>query len=295
MSDGCITRQRHNLKWRAVAVGMILIVRLNAVGQVESDGTIIIVNANHEEVVIASDSRVSGPHSYSDKDCKISAFGDKVIFAASGRIGLRNDPTSEFWDAHAIAKQQFQRLSGKGTPDASPLELAKAWGTAIKEEIEKRIRRSSDVLSGIGNEPIVGAIFASFDRAGDPIVVGQGVTYKFGNNGKIRIILMRPHVLTWPKDFPWALGKNDILKKLYAGNSFETDQWTRQIVAAVGANPDPLVARAVEEVRLTIKKLPPTRVDAKGVPFSEVGYPISAIRLTNKGAEWIEKGNCPQE
>jgi hypothetical protein len=105
----------------------------------------------------------------------------------------------------------------------------------------------------------------------------------------------QPHILNWPDEFPWFLGKNDILKELYAGDTFRSDQWSRKIIAAVRISPDPLAARAIEEVRLTIENLKPTKVDAKGVPFSEVGLPIAAIRLRTDGADWVEHGNCPQD
>jgi len=58
---------------------------------------------------------------------------------------------------------------------------------------------------------------------------------------------------------------------------------------------DPVVFATKYFVSLTIDNYPAMRTDSKGTPFSIVGGPIAVARLTTKGVEWIEKGNCPQK
>jgi hypothetical protein len=284
------------VKWSTAALFCVLIfLRLNAIGQMESNGTIVIITASEKELVIAADSRRNSPYSYVDDDCKISAFGNKVIFAASGRAGPRNDPTSQFWDAHAIARQQFQRLfASKSTSDTLALELAKAWGMEIKKEIEKRLRRKLKVLAGIDDYAIMTGFFAGVRKDGSVMGVMQAVTYEDMKNGGTQINLPSPRSVA-STDYPAWLGRSEIIRELYAGRTPRSQQWGRKIIEIVRASPDRLAARAIEEVRVTIENLPPEKTDYNGVPFSVVGFPISAIRLTSEGAEWVEKGNCPQK
>jgi hypothetical protein len=282
------------MKWSAAAVFCVLIfLRLNAVGQMETDGTIIIFNASEKEIVIAADSRGSGTHSYTDDKCKISAFGDKLVFAASGRTGLRNEPTN-YWDAYAIAREDFKRLTRKGTSDDLPIDLAKAWEISIKQKIEDRQDNGVDVVAGLDSNAIMFALFAGVRKDGSILTVVEQITYEVGKDGKARIVYRSPHILD-AKDFPNWMGRYEIIEELKAGQTFRSDQWRRKINAVVSASPDPVAALAIEQVKLTIDNLGPTKKNYAGVPFSEVGYPISAVRLTSKGAEWIEKGNCPQE
>src|SRR5277367_3510248 len=86
MSHRSIPRDRHDTKgfW---AIWCVLVFSLNAFGQMETDGTIIVFDGSEKEFVIAADGRTSSSNSYSDSNCKISTFGNKVIFTAQGRVG----------------------------------------------------------------------------------------------------------------------------------------------------------------------------------------------------------------
>src|SRR5579863_4036214 len=110
------------MKWSA-AIFCVLIIRPKAAGQIKPDGTIIAATGSEKEIVIAADSRKSGTDFYTDDECKISAFGDKIIFAASGRTGGRHNP-SAFWDAYAIAGEQYKMLTSKGSSENLPFDLA---------------------------------------------------------------------------------------------------------------------------------------------------------------------------
>lgn len=282
------------MKWSAIAVCAFLVFRLNAIGQVKPDGSIVVITASEKELVIAADSRRYDPNFYADDTCKISRLSNKIVFTVAGRAGPKVKPGSRFWNAITIARQQFQRLSAKGVSDTLPLELAEAWGVAVKEEIEKSMDRGVNVISGLTDNGILSAIFAGVKRDGSIIAVSEPITYEPINRaGAIRIVMGQPHILQ-PADFPWVLGKWDIVKELVQRKTFRSYAWNQKIEVAVNASQDPIATRAIEEVRLTIENLEPTMIDSKGVRFSGVGFPISALRLSSKGMEWIRKGNCPQ-
>jgi hypothetical protein len=53
---------------------------LRAVGQSESDGSIVIARRKQDNLVVAADSREVFPNgTYRDDDCKILTFGDKLL------------------------------------------------------------------------------------------------------------------------------------------------------------------------------------------------------------------------
>src|ERR1700722_6954920 len=277
-----------------LSILLILISRLNATGQTETDGTIIVFNSSEKEFVIAADSRTSGTRTYADDDCKISAFGNKVIFTVSGRAGTRNKPT-EYWDAHAIAKENFNRLAAKIGSDNFTIELAQAWGMAIKIKIEERRDRGVTIVGGLNaNDPMMSAPFAGVRRDGSVTAVMETVDFEVGTNRKIQISYSPPYTLR-NTDAPNWMGEHEVIDELKRGGTFQSDQWRRKIDATVRASHDQIAAVAIEQVRLTIDNLPPSKKTVKGVSFSVVGYPISAARLTGKGVEWIEKGHCPQK
>jgi hypothetical protein len=47
---------------------------LDAVGQIEGDGTVVVINSAQNEIVFAADSRTAFSDSYSDQECKIRAL-----------------------------------------------------------------------------------------------------------------------------------------------------------------------------------------------------------------------------
>jgi len=282
------------MKWNIFFSILCLCWRLNAVGQIESGSTIIVVTANERELAIAADGRTSGPDSYSNKGCKISAFGDKVVFTVAGRSGPRNDPRSPMWDAHAIAKQQFRRLSAKTAPDALPLELAEAWVAEIKKQVDKRIRLTgSRIVAGLDDDNLMTAVFAGVKKDGTIAAAQATVTYLVRDSKNVDLI---PIAKAMPisTSFPWILGRRKILDEM-ATDTPTAKAWRDAIELDVKRSSDQIAERAIADVDLTINNLPKTNVDRKSVPFSVVGPPISAVRLTSKGIEWIRKGNCPQK
>jgi len=269
-------------------VGIVwLVLRLNAIGQANPNGTIIVVNASQNELVIAADSRENGTHSYDDRDCKISTFGDKFVFVASGRVGLRNHPSSAFWDSHAIAKKEFSRLIRKSTANnLTATVLVTAWGMATKEEIEKRIAHPrAPLLAGLDGNVVVQGLFGRIGKDGHSDIALAKIRYELVGN-KALIELADPHEFGLD-EFPYFLGRGEAIAN--ASNTQKRDVQTKALVSN-----DPTATLAIEMVRFTIDYLPPDHTDSNGRPFSVVGYPISAVKLTSKGVEWVEEGNCPQ-
>ncbi len=268
---------------------------LGTVGEPHPDGTIIVVDASQGELVIAADSREAGTRSYDDHGCKISTFGNEFVFTAAGRPGLRNHPESAFWDAHAVAKKEFIRLVGKSAShQPTSAEFARAWGRAIKREIETRIAHPKDhLLAGIPDNLIMKGFFGRISKDGSLDATFVAVTHQPAGE-TIQIQVSAPQVLVWPKDFPQFFGRGDILAELGKG-SFLSETWNRELERKVRGSGDEAATGAVEYVRLTIDHLPADRTDVNGRPFSVVGYPISAVKATSRGIEWIQRGNCPQD
>lgn len=63
-------------------------VNLSATTEAGTDGSIAVAYWAQDEMVIAADSRGTIGNSYHDTECKVSALGNKLIFAATGRSSL---------------------------------------------------------------------------------------------------------------------------------------------------------------------------------------------------------------
>jgi hypothetical protein len=153
MTFGGFARKGHHLKW-LLCLAFFGLIRLNAAGQEKADGTIIVINSANNEIVFAADTRTAFGDSYTDDSCKIRAFGDKVLFAASGRDGVRDKRTHVYlWNANTIAKNLFLAATKKGASTHLTEQLASSWGIAVKEHLERDIVRDKKVaLSGMESD-----------------------------------------------------------------------------------------------------------------------------------------------
>jgi hypothetical protein len=152
-------------------------------------------------------------------------------------------------------------------------------------------------MAGLSDNAIMSALFAGVKKDGSVLAVSAQITYDIADSREainININYPPPYILSGT-DFPNWMGRHEVIDELKARQTFRSDQWTRTINVAVKNSSDPIATVAIEKVKLTIDNLPKTKTTARGVPFSEVGNPISAVRLSRKGVEWIKKGNCPQD
>jgi hypothetical protein len=273
----------------SIAAFALLVMHLNAIGQVESDGTIVVAKWTPETIVVAADSRESRRSSYSDTNCKIAAFGNKLVFSASGRRSTRNRMTKAvLWDSFAVARQQYIRLTRKGTPDQLAMALASGWGEAVKKELEKI---GGMAIDGLEDYIISNGIFADFDKDGTLSIAVEQVTYEIVD-GKINIILSTDRVdsTKWSSYF---LGHGEIVKEVTAGQTLRAIQWQNETNKLLEAADDKTSAFAIKMVELTIDNFPKTKKDDRGIPFSIMGRPIAVVQLTRgKGVTWIKPGKC---
>jgi hypothetical protein len=285
------------MKWFVAAVILILLglSRLDAVGQMGADGTIIVINSSQKEIVFAADSRTAFSDSYSDKKCKIRAFGNKILFAASGRNGQQNKIThAHLWDADAFARNAFVAAVKKGAAEHVPEQLASSWGTAMKKQLEQDI--AADRSLALANTEKDGTIalgaFADFEKDGSFLIVVEKLAYSISVDGSITVNAFVDHRATSPEG-PYYIGKGEIIREFDAKTP-RSKEWKRDIEMGMGFSPDPTVFMAKALVRLTIDNYPATRVDAAGKPFSIVGGKIAIAKLTPNGFDWVDSGNCSQ-
>jgi hypothetical protein len=283
------------MKWFIAIVILLGLSKLNAFGQIWADGTIIVINTSQKEIVFAGDSRTAFSDSYSDKECKIHAFGNKVLFAASGRTGQRNKVTHAYsWDANAFARNAFVAAVKNGTSEHVAEQLASSWGTVMKKQLEQDITANRSLaLSDTEKDGTmaVGA-FADCEKDGSFLFVVEKLAYSMSQDGGIAVKAFLDHKATGPEG-PYFIGKGEIIREVDAGTP-RSKEWKRDIDMGMGFSPDPTLFLAKALVQLTIDNYPPTRVDAAGKPFSVVGGKVAIAKLTPNGFNWEAPGNCSE-
>ena len=135
--------------------------------------------------------------------------------------------------------------------------------------------------------------FAEFKDDKAFLIVIEKITYAITPKGEVMVNTFVDHRATNPESY--YIGKGEIVRELGAAQTPRSREWIRDLKMGLGFSSDPTVYEAKEKVRLTIDNSAPTRTDSKGKKFSIVGGPIAVARLTPKGVQWVEKGNCPQE
>jgi hypothetical protein len=268
-----------------VAVIFCLGISLSAIAQTESSGTIVYVSWSQNEIAIAADSRQSGAHSYWDTGCKIAAFGNKLIFAMTGRSSPGVDPS---WDAYAVASKQFDRITRERTADHLANRLADAWGEDVKAEFE---RLGDMALGGLDDNHVAIGIFADFEQDGTLLIVVSDVTYeKRLVHSKISV---QTEIIPPNSGNGYFLGHAEVVSEINAANTPHGIEWHNELRDRVRAKADEVAEEAIGFVDLTIQNLPKTKTDIDGIPFSVVGPPIAAVRLVRgKGIDWVAKGKC---
>lgn len=277
------------------AIGLfVLVTRPCAIAQSIS-GTIVVLNSSQDEIVVAADSRSVNRVTYLDNECKIAALGNKLVFSASNITGYGRLLSGQHaWEANAVARKEFLRLTREQTTQNLPLELAKAWGEDVKEQIRADLIRDREgVLSGIKDNVLTNGLFAGFDAGGILIVTGQ-VTYRITDDGKpitdfsIRNIFTKPPI-------KWIMGETQIADEYRFAQTPRAIRWQQEIAARFRPGEDPIAFNAIELVALTIKYH--FGGATNGPLMSTVGGAIDAVRLTRtKGIQWIHrKDNCPED
>jgi hypothetical protein len=257
---------------------------LCAIAQIESGGSVAYAGWSEDEIVIAADSRESGSNSYSDTSCKISAFGNKLIFAATGRYRPPHEP---FWNVHAVASNNFFWITRKNTTDHLAKRLADIWGQYVKVEFQ---RRGTSALAGLEDNHVAVGIFADFEEDGTLLIVVSDVTYEKN--------FIYPKISTLTSVIPidkqaYVMGHRDIVDETSAAKTPNGIKWLNELHARMQTATDQIAGEAIGLVNLTIDNLPKGNIGIGGTPFSVVGPPVAAVRLMRgKEVEWIARGKC---
>ncbi len=265
-------------------------VNLSATTEAGTDGSIAVAYWAQDEMVIAADSRGTIGNSYHDTECKVSALGNKLIFAATGRSSLGQDPG---WDTYTLAKNIFRTLDAEGTTEGLASSLATVWGEEVKEEFEEI---GDSALVGINDNYITTGIFGDFESNTLKVFMSE-VTYKIGPDGHANITAnVTPAEWKLPggggNRFIGEGGMWSVLGEMQSAKTSRGEKWNKAFLESARAD-DKLVAEATTMVRIVIEGSPPTRTDKNGVKFSTVGFPIAVVRLRrNKGTDWVAKGAC---
>jgi hypothetical protein len=279
------------MKWFVFAVICSVGMRLSATTELGIDGSVAIAYWSQNEIVFAADSRGTVGNSYHDTECKVRAFGDKLIFTATGRSSSGFDPG---WDMYTLAEAQFRALTRKSTPDRIAEKLATAWGEGVKEEFD---RLGIDALGGLKNQFIATGFFADFENDGTLLIYVSEVTFNIIPPSRL-IITANPPRLD-PLSSSQGIhqmgeeGIPEIIGELQAESTPRGKKWRDDIRSAVRQSNDPIATNAMGIVRAVIDGLPKTETDARGARFSKVGPPVAAVRLIKgKGIDWVAKGAC---
>lgn len=258
---------------------------LRATAQTETHGSISLADWSQDEIVIAADSRQVKGNTYTDTGCKVATLGNKLIFTATGRSQLGVDPT---WNAYTLAPKLLPRTSRKGASKQLAVKMADAWGTQVKDEFQ---RFGSIALFGLNPSYVTTGLFADFETDGSLVIAVAKITYEI-KAGQLKVS-SQTTVVSGDSANSYLLGHNEILSEMAAGITPRALAWHRALKSRVEASKDQVAEEAIGAVELTILNLEKTKTDIKGVPFSEVGLPVAAVRLIRgKSAEWVAKGKC---
>jgi hypothetical protein len=266
---------------------LAIILRLQAVGQVES-GTLVVVNATRDEVVVAADSRTHTSTQYADDRCKVSALGNKMIFAAAGKTahGPFDRPTKWTWDSHAIARSTFASLLHKRSKNSLSLDVANAWASEVRKKLFQDLRREPDeTLSGVKDDTLVTAMFASYTESGDISIVTVRITYRATQGKSPTTAFIIDRVMREPQLFSFGETAvfSEIINKTERGVA-----WKRELDSRFPKNGDYTAFLAIGVVELTAEHLPPKHFN--GFSLVVVGGDIDALRLKRTGGtEWIQR------
>jgi hypothetical protein len=151
----------------------------SAMAQLPS-GTIVVVIYQHDRVTVAADSKLGGAGDVGTY-CKISAFGDKFIFAAANHVALPQKNGGFRWaadDARDIWRHGMDGFTGEHITDA----IAANWGALEAQGWQDYLIRPFNIPARVPvaeleeNGGMVIGLFAGFEN-GKPRIIREMVTY----------------------------------------------------------------------------------------------------------------------
>lgn len=278
-----------------IVVGIFCCAWLSSTVTAQKTGSVAMAVWSQDEVAVAADSRVSRSQSYLDSSCKVATFDNKLVFVATGRSSPGADPS---WDAYAVGSKEFKKISSKGATDHIALKLADVWGEDARVEFQ---RLGSKGVGGLDNDLILTGLFTDFEKDGTLLIAMSEVSFEIIQTKRIKVIAHTKLIPTSKSDSDSVfLGHSEIVNAVNNPQAPEEMKWRTEFVPTAlrwsGEHADDVMGKAAAYVELTIEHLPKTKKDAKGVPFSVVGFPVAAVRLIRgKNVDWIARGRCTDQ
>lgn len=253
--------------------------------QVET-GTILFINFTPDDLTVAADSRrtFGDTGKYDDTDCKISAFGNKFVFAMAGGVftDAGRNPRSiarQIWTTESRTEESATKLVPA---------VAEKWTTRM-EQVYAESGEVGNVRKHTGGEVLANAFFAATDGEGRMALVAVNIDFDgrlFDTYGQVRVT----HDIQNFAIDSWASAGLDEVADEYR---LETSDRARKYMARFRTEISALTPReqraklATKFVELSIR-LHPRK--------AELGLPVDVLQLKPVvGITWVSlKTNCPQ-
>lgn len=251
-------------------------------------GTVIFVDFAKDEITVASDSRTILPEieGHDDTECKISAFGDKFIFALAG-MAKKNDPGG--WNGHLIARKIWESESASKTDAAElVLSVSEKWTIAMDEiygnpEIVRTKRHYQP-----DNAIFANSFFAATDKTGKLVVRGVDISFDlplFDSTGKIRLI-HTPNAVR--EGGSGSAGHDEIIGEFMSQSTPRAAEFMRWWVPQISTFSRSAKRAAVASKLIELSILLHAHQE-------ELGFPIDVVQLRPRaGVHWVSNNkNCP--
>jgi len=245
-------------------------------------GTIVVVKISKDQAVVAADTLELGTTRTEDT-CKITALGEQIIFASTGKFGfdVSNLWTTISWDAHKEAERAFARRGWPswGRNDKEPIvRMAWHWVTDASMTFQVAAERKPSVV-----EPreldgaIVQGLFLGTGQSGDFVMARARLVVEASGPSPI----FKPEVKEQPtQNGLLVYGATAIFEEIYNRGKAERESWEAKLLTEEPERRDLLTA--IHLVDLAI------RHDKSGT----IGGKVDAVVLRRGGRiEWVQGGD----
>lgn len=270
---------------------VVLAAHYLAFAQVQPHGTIVVTYFSDDQIAMAADSRGSFNNYFlppNDKQCKLAALGEQIIFASVGTTGWETTPRDVFTHRFENTEEAVKafRFSVKDGERDILNRTARAWKEHLASEWKwLAIFNPADVFEAAkrGNGKIAQGLFAGRTEDGKLALIEVNIALDMR-----RWMLFASDGYRGCPRHICATGQPDIAieyrDELTPRARTENQRWAKE--RSLISSEDIPSAEAVRLVRLTIEQ-------SESV---EVGGEIDVITLTKDGSiRWgNHKENCPE-
>lgn len=259
-------------------------------------GTIVILDATKDKLVIAADSRLTlEDGSQNDSQCKIEVFRHRIAFVQVGSVGYERGPVDPFpsWRNSALADRAAREMGNSAKdPDVEIKDIASIWANSLAAYWNQAYLSSRDAVERTakpGGGLITGAVFAEA-RSG-------AVHWRFVGVG-LNPTLNPPQVQAFTGELHdcWPCGEGERVCALAhpeIPKEFCTQSSPRAREEAAHWKPSLELVRG--ESRETLHAIRLVDDTIAFDPIGGLGGKVDVLELHNDGSiNWVQrKSNCP--